>query len=49
MSGSESLESSDEARDRAAIAGSAVVAYFKKPMNYADCMKLRPVVNGLVE
>jgi hypothetical protein len=41
------VSSSDEARDRAAVAGFAVVGYFKKPMNYTDFMKRGPVVNGL--
>jgi CheY-like chemotaxis protein len=43
------VSSSDEARDRAAVAGFAVVGYFKKPMNYTDFMKLGPVVHGLLE
>jgi len=43
------VSSSDEARDRAAVAGFAVVGYFKKPANYTDFMKLGPVVNGLLE
>src|SRR5215469_3006028 len=43
------VSSSDEAPDRAAVAGFAVVGYFKKPINYTDFMKLGPVVNGLLE
>ena len=42
------VSSSGEALDRAAVAGFAVVGYFKKPVNYTDFMTLRPFVRGFL-
>lgn len=43
------VSSSDEPRDRAAVAGLRVAGYFKKPSEFADFMKLGPLVKALLE
>jgi CheY-like chemotaxis protein len=43
------VSSSDAARDRAAVAGLAVVGYFKKPSDYAGFMRLGPLVKAVLE
>jgi two-component system, chemotaxis family, response regulator Rcp1 len=42
------VSSSDTARDRAAVADLSIVGYFKKPSDYAEFMKLGPLVKSFL-
>ena len=43
------VSSSDGPRDRASVADLAISGYFKKPSEYAEFMKLGPLVRSLLE
>jgi two-component system, chemotaxis family, response regulator Rcp1 len=43
------VSSSDAAQDRRIVEAFAVAGYFKKPSNYAEFMKLGPMVKDLLE
>jgi DNA-binding response OmpR family regulator len=43
------VSSSDQPRDRAAVAEMSVAGYFKKPSSFNDFMKLGPIVKALLE
>jgi len=43
------VTSSDSQRDREAVAALSVAGYFRKPSEYADFMKLGPIVKALLE
>jgi chemotaxis family two-component system response regulator Rcp1 len=43
------ISSSDALRDRASVEGLSAAGYFKKPPDYAEFMKLGPLVKALLE
>ena len=43
------VSSSDEPRDQSAVATLGIAGYFKKPYEYAEYMKLGPLVKQLLE
>jgi chemotaxis family two-component system response regulator Rcp1 len=43
------VSTSDAARDRSSVEGMSVAGYFKKPSEYAEFMKLGPLVIALLQ